>query len=174
VATLKAASAVWTVVLEEKFIGIWGEKFLRINQGNFRPHNWTFVHEQINKELPKGEPAFTVKQCQTKIDSLKKRFTTELKKKTSTKSVNSSWAHFNILAPYLKKLAKVAGIPGAIDSGLTEVPSSAGFDQENFGESEGGEYVGVSAGEESHMIEQPIAEEQSDRPHLPRIAQLWK
>jgi hypothetical protein len=60
VASLKAASAVWTVVLEEKFIGIWGEEFLRINQGNFRPHNWTFVHEQFNKELPKGEPAFTV------------------------------------------------------------------------------------------------------------------
>jgi hypothetical protein len=91
-----------------------------------------------------------------------------LKKKTSTGSVNSSWAHFNILAPYLKKLAKVAGIPGAIDSGLTEVPSSVGFEQENFGESEGGEYVGVSAGEESHTMEQPIAEEQSEQAPSPK------
>lgn len=165
--TPKPASAVWTAELEEKFIGIWGEEFLRIKQGNFRPHNWTFVTEQINKELPDGEPLFSVKQCQGKMDSLKKRFSTELKKKTSTGSINSSWALFNILAPYLKKLAKVAGIPGAIDSGLTKVPSPAKSEQENLEGGEEEEYLGENAGAQSDTTEQPTAEEHTGQVPAP-------
>jgi hypothetical protein len=155
-------TAVWTVPLEEKFINIWGEEFVRIKQGNFRPHNWTFVTEQINKEVPDGEPQFSIKQCQGKMDSLKKRFIKELKKKTSTGSVNSSWTHFHILAPYLKKLAKVAGIPGAIDSGLVKVPSPAEFEEDNVEGAEEDEYVVENAGAEPDPVEQPTAEEQTE------------
>jgi hypothetical protein len=64
-----------------------------------------------------------VQQCKTKIDSLKKRYRTELGKKTSIGSVNSSWVHYERLGPYLRKLPKVLGIPGAVDIGVEKVPS---------------------------------------------------
>jgi hypothetical protein len=155
----KSTSVVWTVVLEDKFIGIWGEEFLRIKQGNFRPHNWTFVAQQINEELPEDEPHFTIKQCQTKLNTLKKRFSVELKKKTSTGSVHSSWVHFKVLDLYLKKLAKVAGIPGAIDSGLTKVPSPEKSEQENLEGEKQEAYVGENAGAESETTPQATAEQ---------------
>ncbi|GAQ91822.1 hypothetical protein KFL_008620060 [Klebsormidium nitens] len=168
----KKVAANWNPELDQKFVGVWGEEFLRIKQGNFKTHNWSFVTEQINKELPEGVAPFTVKQCQEKINSLKKRFAAELKKKTSTGSVNSSWVLFEVLAPYLKKLPKVIGIPGAIDSGLLEVPAppviSTGG---NVAGDEEGEYVGENAGAESDAVDQPAAGEHSEQVLSPASSQ---
>ncbi|GAQ92635.1 hypothetical protein KFL_010790010 [Klebsormidium nitens] len=119
----KAAPAVWSVIMEERFIDLWGTEFVRIEQGNFAKHNWKSITDDINKLLKEDEQHFTVQQCKSKIDSLKKRYTTEFGKKTSTGSVNSSWVHFERLGPYLRKLPKVSGIPGAVDSGVEKVPS---------------------------------------------------
>jgi hypothetical protein len=153
----KTPTATWTPDLDQKFVSAWGEEFLRINQGNFKPHNWAFVAEQINRELPDGHPPFTIKQCQEKMNTLKRRFTAELKKKTSTGSVNTDWVLFDVLAPYLKKLAKVIGIPGAIDSGLEEVPAPVVLEKEsgNNAETGGNEYILENAGSESDMVQQP-------------------
>jgi hypothetical protein len=70
----KVTPASWNPELDQKFVGVWGEEFVRIKQGNFKPHNWGFVAEQINKELLDSVTPFTIKQCQEKINSLKKRF----------------------------------------------------------------------------------------------------
>jgi hypothetical protein len=91
---------------------------------------------------------------------LKKRFSAELKKKTSTGSVHSSWVHFKVLDPYLKtQLAKVAGIPGAIDSGLTKVPSPKKSEQENLEGEEQEAYVGENAGADLETTPQATTEQ---------------
>jgi hypothetical protein len=123
------APVVWSLKAEERFIDFWGAEFLRIKQGNFRPHNWKTVTKEVNEGQEEGEPHFTEKQCKTKIDSLKKRYTAEFSKKTSTGSVNSSWVHFERIGAYLKKLPKIAGIPGAVDSGA-RIPSAEEGKQE--------------------------------------------
>ncbi|GAQ93620.1 hypothetical protein KFL_017220010 [Klebsormidium nitens] len=114
----------WSEKTEERFIQLWGTEHVRLEQGNFAKHNWEKLCEEINAEPDEGQPQYIVKHCKNKIDGLKKRYQAELDKKNGTGSVNSQWVHFERIGPFLRKLPKIAGIPGACDSDA-RVPSAA-------------------------------------------------
>lgn len=124
----KTTPIVWSQKSEEIFIDKWGAAFIRIEQGNLSKRHWDSITKDVNESIEEGAPGYTVQQCKSKIDSLKKRYQTELEKKSGTGSVNSQWVHFERIGPYLRKLPKIAGIPGACDDGVQV--SQAGMEEE--------------------------------------------
>jgi hypothetical protein len=120
----KTPPAQWNTTTEETLIEEWGSEFTRMNQTNLAARHWLHVTKEVNEK--RGDlPEFSVKQCQTKIDGLKAKYKEELKRKTSTGNVNSTWVHFNRLGALLEKLPKTIGIPNARDSsGVVESRAS--------------------------------------------------
>jgi hypothetical protein len=111
----RAPPTQWNTVNEENVIDEWGGEFTRLQQGNLANRHWKRIADAVNEK--RGDcPEYTVKQCQTKIDSLKTKYKEELKKKTSTGNVNSTWVHFERMGEFLEKLPKTIGIPNGRDS----------------------------------------------------------
>lgn len=157
----RSPPAFWSEKTEERFIDKWGTEHVRLEQGNFAKHNWEKLCEEMNAEPDEGQPQYTVKNCKTKIDSLKKRYQAELDKKNGTGSVNSQWVHFERIGPFLRKLPKIAGIPGACDSGA-RVPSAAAKTAANGWTEEEREYWAMGDGvqEEAQAAEKSAASQE--------------
>lgn len=165
----KAAADVWSQQNEEKLIESWGAEFIRIKQGNMAKHHWEKVTKEVNDELKKAKVPFTMQQIKTKIDTLKKRYTIELNKKTGTGSVNSTWAHFDTLGPYLKKLPKVAGIPGACDSGVSNIPDpQKDSEEEEAHEEDARNATPLDAQEEDPFSDSKSANKEEATPVTPK------
>jgi hypothetical protein len=133
--TVKAV--LWDANAEEYIIGNWGQEYIRIRKGNLKDRHWVTIAEEFKKDQGPNKQHYLPKHCKSKIDSLKKRYKTEKKKKNATKSVNSSWPHFAKLNEILAINPKIVGISGGFDLGADVQPKDLRQPLEE--EDEGGE-----------------------------------
>ena len=114
----KVDAFTWTVAMVTQLVSIWGAEYVRLGKGNMQQKHWERIAQELNgTESVKAEQCnpVTVKQCQTKINTLKKTFKDELNSKSGTGGVNSTWPYFELLAPFLATTPKMTGIPNGRD-----------------------------------------------------------
>ena len=79
----------WTNPLIEVFLGIWGDKYIKIKWGNLGKHHWDEVVNSFNERTGKS---FEHKHLIAKIDGLKKRYKHESADVVNrTGGVQSEW-----------------------------------------------------------------------------------
>lgn len=114
----KVDTFLWTAAMITQLISIWGAEYVRLGRDNMQQKHSEAIAQELNEDaVVKAEQCnpITVKQCQTKMNTLKKTFKDELKSKNGTGGVNSSWPYFELLAPYLATTPKMTGIPNGRD-----------------------------------------------------------
>ncbi|XP_059302046.1 trihelix transcription factor ENAP2-like isoform X1 [Lycium barbarum] len=121
----------WSEGATETLIEAWGHRYLTLNRGNLRQHDWKEVANSVNSRQNGVKPQRTHLQCKNRIDTLKKKYKLE-----KTKSIPSKW-------PFYNRLDYLITRPPAATSSVTVKSYSSGSNDNRM------EYVGLY--EESNM-----------------------
>jgi hypothetical protein len=71
----------WDADAEEYIIKNWGQEYIRTGKGNLKDRHWVTIAEGVNKDQGPNKQHYLPKHCKSKIDSIKKRYKREERKR---------------------------------------------------------------------------------------------